>query len=180
MAFWPIKTKINTSSSTSPRGVPKQKNQHLQFRIEIMPKKKELYLSKMQIQRLCELPVYQEEHLWNIQSALFKKKSLVSILRKFLKPWGSSSDNYFTKAWWAPCFLHFWIQAHPFFSLTFFSLYSLKNTCIYYYAQRNNYFIFLVIQNRKIEGQRQSSIALHHTVYIFIILIQAMKLKEIN
>jgi hypothetical protein len=44
-------------------------------------------------------------------SALFKKKSLVSIFRKFLKPWGSSSDNYFTKAWWAPCFLHFWIQA---------------------------------------------------------------------
>ena len=128
MAFWPIKTKINTSSSTSPRGVPKQKNQHLQFRIEIMPKKKELYLSKMQIQWLCELPVYQEEHLWNIQSALFKKKSLVSILRKFLKPWGSSSDNYFTKAWWAPCFLHFWIQAHTHFFLWRFFLCILWRT----------------------------------------------------
>ena len=44
--IWPIKTKINTSSSTSPHGVPKHKNQHLQFRIEIMPKKEELYLSK--------------------------------------------------------------------------------------------------------------------------------------
>jgi hypothetical protein len=41
-------------SSTSPRGVPKQKNQHLQFRIEIMPKKEKFYLSKMQIQWLCE------------------------------------------------------------------------------------------------------------------------------
>jgi hypothetical protein len=50
--------KDNTSSSTSQRGVPKQKNQHLQFRIEIMPKKEELYLSKMQIQRLCELPAH--------------------------------------------------------------------------------------------------------------------------
>jgi hypothetical protein len=36
-----IKTKINTSSSTSPHGVPKHKNQHLQIRIEIMPKKEE-------------------------------------------------------------------------------------------------------------------------------------------
>jgi hypothetical protein len=40
---------------TSTRGVPKQKNQHLQFGIEIMPKKEELYLSKVQIQRLGEL-----------------------------------------------------------------------------------------------------------------------------
>ena len=40
---------------TSTRGVPKQKNQHLQFGIEIMPRKEELYLSKVQIQRLGEL-----------------------------------------------------------------------------------------------------------------------------
>jgi hypothetical protein len=32
---------MTTSSSTSPHGVPKQKNQHLQLRIEIMPKKEE-------------------------------------------------------------------------------------------------------------------------------------------
>jgi hypothetical protein len=66
--------KDNTSSSTSQRGVPKQKNQHLQFRIEIMPKKEELYLSKMQIQRLCEL-YQEEEHLWNIQSSHYLKKN---------------------------------------------------------------------------------------------------------
>jgi hypothetical protein len=46
LRFWPIKTKINTSSSTSPRGVPKQKNQHLQFRIEIMPKKRGIILEQ--------------------------------------------------------------------------------------------------------------------------------------
>ena len=145
MAFWPIKTKINTSSSTSSRGVPKQKNQHLQFRIEIMPKKEELYLIKVQIHRVMST-ISRWTFVEHSVSALFKKKSLVSILRKFPKPWGSSSDNYFTKAWWAPCFLHLWIQARTHFcSLAFFSLYSLKNTCIYYYAQRNNYFIFLVI-----------------------------------
>ena len=99
----------------------------MQFRIEIMPKKEELYLRKIQIQRLCEL--YQEEHLWNIQSPHYlKKKSLVSILRKFLKPWGSSSDNSFTKAWWAPCFLRLWIQARTHFFLWRFFLCILWRT----------------------------------------------------
>ena len=61
-------------------------------------------------------------------SALFKKKSLVSILRKFLKPWGSSSDNSFTKAWWAPCFLCLWIQARTHFFLWHFFLCILWRT----------------------------------------------------
>ena len=103
MAFWPIKTKINTSSSTSPRGVPKQKNQHLQFRIEIMLEKNADSAVMWTISRRTCV-----EHS---VSALFKKKSLVSILRKFVKPWGSSSDNSFTKAWWTLCFLRLWIQA---------------------------------------------------------------------
>ena len=38
-----------------------------------MPKKKEVYLSKAQIQRLCEL-YQEEEHLWNIQSPHYFKK----------------------------------------------------------------------------------------------------------
>ena len=110
MAFWPIKTKINTSSSTSPHGVPKQKNQHLQFRIEIMPKKEELFLIKVSIQRVMST-ISRRTFVEHSVSALFKKKSLVSILRKFVKPWGSSSDNSFTKAWWTLCFLRLWIQA---------------------------------------------------------------------
>jgi hypothetical protein len=52
-----------------------------------MPKKEELYLSKMQIQRLCELqynlvkppssvqPDKEEEHFWNIQSPHYLKKN---------------------------------------------------------------------------------------------------------
>ena len=38
-----------------------------------MAKKKEVYLSKAQIQRLCEL-YQEEEHLWNIQSPHYFKK----------------------------------------------------------------------------------------------------------
>jgi hypothetical protein len=40
---------------------------------EKMPRKEELFLSKTQIQKLCEL-YHEEEHLWNIQSPYFHKK----------------------------------------------------------------------------------------------------------
>jgi len=54
--------KINTTSSTLPRVFETKKSQ----KIVNMPKKK-VYLSKAQIQHLCEL-YQEEEHLWNIQS----------------------------------------------------------------------------------------------------------------
>jgi hypothetical protein len=38
-----------------------------------MPRKEELYMSKPQIQRLCEL-YQEEEYLWNIQSQHYFKK----------------------------------------------------------------------------------------------------------
>lgn len=44
-----------------------------------MPKKEELYLSKVQIQRLCEL-YQEEEHLWNIQSSHYFKKDKKNML----------------------------------------------------------------------------------------------------
>jgi len=40
---------------------------------EKMPRKEELFLSKTQIQKLCEL-YHEEEHLWNIQSPYYHKK----------------------------------------------------------------------------------------------------------
>ena len=60
--------KINTTSTTLSRVFETKKNQ----KIVNMPKK-EVYLSKAQIQRLCEL-YQQEEHLWNIQSPHYFKK----------------------------------------------------------------------------------------------------------
>jgi hypothetical protein len=41
---------------------------------EKMPRKEELFLSKDQIQKLCEL-YHEEEHLWNIQSPIVAEKN---------------------------------------------------------------------------------------------------------
>ena len=60
--------KINTTSTTLSRVFETKKSQ----KIVNMPKK-EVYLSKAQIQRLCEL-YQQEKHLWNIQSPHYFKK----------------------------------------------------------------------------------------------------------
>ena len=48
------------------------------------PKKDEVYLTKPQVQTLCEL-YHEEEHLWNVQSPFYFKKEKKSAALERIK-----------------------------------------------------------------------------------------------